>query len=75
MMSTVYYGVSQGPEPDSYISMAIKGADNIDLPSYDEAGFYRIETSENTDNYPMLWGYSTIRAFNSTVSTSIMKFY
>ncbi len=75
MMSTVYYGVSQGPEPKSFISMAIEGGDNIELPSYDEAGFYRIETSENTDNYPMLWGYPTIRAFNSTVSTSIMKFY
>ena len=75
MMSTVYYGVSQGPDPERFISMAIKGGDNIEIPSYDEAGFYRIETSENTDNYPMLWGYPTIRAFNSTVSTSIMKFY
>lgn len=75
MMSVVYYGVSQGPNPEKYISMAIKGGDDIELPSYDKAGFYRIETSENTDNYPMLWGYSTIRAFNSTVSTSIMKFY
>ncbi len=75
MMSTVYYGISQGPDPDDYISVVIKGGDNIELPSYDEAGYYRIETSENTDNWPMLWGYSTIRAFNSTVSTSIMKFY
>lgn len=75
MMSTVYYGVSQGPKPDDYISVTINGGDNIELPSYDEAGYYRIETSENTDNWPMLWGYSTIRAFNSTVSTSIMKFY
>lgn len=75
MMSTMYYGVAQGPYPDIYISKAINGADDIELPSYDEAGFYRIETSENTDNFPMLWGYSTIRAFNSTVSTSIMKFY
>lgn len=75
MMSTVYYGVAQGPNPDIYISRAVNGAENIKLPSYEEAGFYRIETSENTDNWPMLWGYSTIRAFNSTVSTSIMKFY
>lgn len=75
MMSTVYYGVAQGPNPDIYISRAVNGAENITLPSYEEAGFYRIETSENTDNWPMLWGYSTIRAFNSTVSTSIMKFY
>lgn len=75
MMSTMYYGIAQGPDPDTYISRAIKGTENIELPSYDEAGFYRIETSENTDNWPMLWGYSTIRAFNSTVSTSIMKFY
>lgn len=75
MMSTVYYGVAQGPEPERYISVVIKGGDNIKLPTYDEAGFYRIESSENTDNWPMLWGYSTIRAFNSTVSTSIMKFY
>ncbi len=75
MAASVYYGVSQGSDPELYISRAINGAENIELPSYEEEGFYRIETSENTDNFPMLWGYSTIRAFNSTVSTSIMKFY
>lgn len=72
MTASVYYGVAQGPERGKYTSQAIEG--EVNLPKNDNE-FYRIETSENTDNYPMFWGYSTMRCFNSTVSTSIMDFY
>lgn len=67
----VYYGISQGPYPDKYLERSVDA--DINLPASDS--FYRIETSENTDNYPMFWDYSTMRCFNTNVSTSIMEFY
>lgn len=71
LAANIYYGISQGPYPETYRENTVDA--DISLPESDD--FYRIETSENTDNYPMLWGYSTIRCFNSTVSSSIMEFY
>ncbi len=70
--SMVWYGVAQGPYNDYFIEHAIEG--EIDLPR-EEGRFYRIDTSENVDNWPMFWGYSTMRCFQSTVSPSIMTFY
>lgn len=67
----MYYGISQGPYPDEYLDATVNA--DITLPESDT--FYRIDTSENTDNFPMLWGYSTMRCFNTNVSTSIMEFY
>ncbi|MFA5657978.1 MAG: YfhO family protein [Oscillospiraceae bacterium] len=70
----VWYGIAQGPEhQDKYISQAINGADSISLEEDDE--FYRIDISENKDNYPMSWGMSSMRAFHSVVPSSIMTFY
>lgn len=68
----MYYGVSNGPYPEKYISQAINGGEKIMLEG---EGFYRIDTDKNTDNYPMFWGYSTIRTFHSVVTPSIMHFY
>lgn len=67
----MYYGISQGPYPDKYLDATVNA--DITLPESDT--FYRIDTSENTDNFPMFWGYSTMRCFNTNVSTSIMEFY
>lgn len=67
----VYYGISQGPYPYKYLDATVNA--QITLPKSDT--FYRIDTSENTDNFPMFWGYSTMRCFNTNVSTSIMEFY
>ncbi len=67
----IYYGISQGPDPEKYLDVTVNA--DITLPESDT--FYRIDTSENTDNFPMLWGYSTMRCFNTNVSTSIMEFY
>lgn len=71
LAANVYYGISQGPYPYKYLDSTVNA--DIKLPESDD--FYRIETSENTDNYPMIWGYSTMRCFNTNVSTSIMDFY
>lgn len=69
----VWYGVAQGPYPDTYINEAIKGKEHISLDTDDE--FFRVDMSESTDNYPMFWGYSSMRTFHSVVSPSIMEFY
>lgn len=70
--TTVWYGVSNGPYPKPFISEAINGAKSISLP---ESDFYRIDISENVDNYPMSWGIPSMRAFQSVVPASIMEFY
>ena len=40
-----------------------------------EDNFFRVDISENYDNYPMLWGLPSMRAFQSVVESSIMNFY
>lgn len=72
--SNIWYGALQGPEPQKYIDQAINGADQLRLEQTD-GEFYRIDTSPNIDNYCMFWGYSSMRAFHSVVTTSIMEFY
>lgn len=70
--TTIAYGVSRGPYPEKFISAAINGSNSINLP---DDYFYRIETSENYDNYSMFWKFPNIRAFQSVVPASIMEFY
>ena len=70
--ANIWYGALQGPYPDKYISQAVNGSEQIDMLK-DE--FYRLDTSENIDNYCMFWGYSSMRAFQSVVTPSIMEFY
>ncbi len=72
--SVIYFGVSLGSYPDTYINNGIKGAENIDLEDT-ENQMFRIDISENYDNYPMFWKYSSMRAFQSVVPGSIMNFY
>lgn len=73
--SIVGYGVSIGPYPDEFINEGIKGSENISLPDNPDDEFYRIDISENYDNYAMSWGFPCMRAFQSTVPVSIMEFY
>ncbi len=83
MASSVIYGVTQGNDNADYIKRAINGADNINMEKLeknseyyvDKNNFYRIDTSENVDNWCMFWGLSSMRCFHSVVSTSIMDFY
>ncbi|MGN0623384.1 MAG: YfhO family protein [Oscillospiraceae bacterium] len=81
MTSSVIYGVAQGDDNADYIDRAINGADNLDMAKLDgdtsgsQNNFYRIDTSENVDNWCMFWGLSSMRTFHSVVPTSIMDFY
>lgn len=81
MTSSVIYGAAQGDDNADYIERAINGSDNIDMAKLDgdmsgsQNNFYRIDTSENVDNWCMFWGLSSMRTFHSVVPTSIMDFY
>lgn len=81
MTSSVIYGVVQGDYNADYIERAINGADNLNMAKLDgdtsdsQNNFYRIDTSENVDNWCMFWGLSSMRTFHSVVPTSIMDFY
>ena len=82
MAVCVWYGVTQGPYNDYYIEHAIRGGDSIDLTQFETPeekaaanSFYRIDTTENVDNWCMFWGLSSMRCFQSVVPTSIMEFY
>lgn len=81
MTSSVIYGAAQGDDNADYIERAINGSDNINMAKLDgdmsgsQNNFYRIDTSENVDNWCMFWGLSSMRTFHSVVPTSIMDFY
>ncbi|MGN0595337.1 MAG: YfhO family protein [Hominimerdicola sp.] len=83
MTSSVIYGVTQGTNNGDYIERAINGSENIDMEKLEsqssyvnpDNNFYRIDTSENVDNWCMFWGLFSMRCFHSVVSTSIMEFY
>ena len=72
--TTVYFGISRGAYPTYYVNYAINGGDDITLEE-EENQFFRIDISEDYDNYPMFWGYSNMRCFHSVVPPSIMEFY
>ena len=83
MTSSIVYGVSQGTDNTDYINRAINGGDSINMDKLESGSenynadnnFYRIDTSENVDNWCMFWKLSSMRCFHSVVSTSIMDFY
>lgn len=72
--ANITYCSLQGPYPDQYISKGINGGEQIDMEKT-EGEFYRLDTSPYMDNYCMYWGYSSMRAFQSVVTPSIMEFY
>lgn len=76
----VYFGKAIGStDADSYIRTAIHGRENFSIVSQDDPeqnpDYFRVDISENYDNYPMFWGLSSMRCFQSVVSPSIMEFY
>ncbi|MBQ8107339.1 MAG: YfhO family protein, partial [Ruminococcus sp.] len=81
--SAVYYGVAQGADNSDYIKRVINGKDDINMAKLEAASkiyvdknnFYRIDSSDSTDNWCMFWDLSSMRCFHSVVSTSIMDFY
>ncbi len=72
----VYFGKAIGTDGKKYIHTAIHGKENLSI-SYetDPDDYFRVDISENYDNYPMFWGLSSMRCFQSVVSPSIMGFY
>lgn len=74
ILITVVYGAVTPASAGKYIDTAINGKDSV-YESVSEDNFFRVDISENCDNYPMLWGLPSMRAFQSVVSTSIMDFY
>lgn len=74
VLCTVVYGAVTPSSANEYINKAINGGDGV-YEEVSENNFFRIDISENCDNYPMLWGLPNMRAFQSVVTTSIMDFY
>ena len=72
----VWYGKCIGKNGEDYRREAIHGEEHISV-SYetDEADYFRVDMSEDYDNYPMFWGLSSMRCFQSVVDPSIMEFY
>lgn len=82
MSSSVYYGASQGEySHEKYLKYGINGKENLDMEKLDadfgdsDNNFYRIDTSQDVDNWCMFWNLSSMRTFHSVVSPSIMEFY
>lgn len=69
-----YYGIAIGPYPNEYLKPLIKEKDSISITQSSNE-FFRIDISENYDNYPMVWGFSSMRTFHSIVPSSLMQFY
>ena len=74
VLCTVIYGAVTPKSAHEYIDKAINGGKGI-YEEVSENNFFRIDISENCDNYPMIWGLPNMRAFQSVVTTSIMDFY
>ncbi len=73
-LTTVIYGAVTPESAEKYINMAINGKEGV-FEEVSEENFFRVDISENNDNYPMIWELPNMRAFQSVVETSIMEFY
>ncbi len=72
LMTTVYYTAADIRSARLYADSAVNGSAYEPVSEYN---FFRIDISEDCDNYSMLWGLPNMRAFQSVVNTSIMDFY
>lgn len=74
LLAAILYGANTPRDAHRYIDAAINGGDKL-YEKVSEDNFFRVDISEDRDNYPMLWGVPSMRAFQSVVSSSIMEFY
>lgn len=74
VLTTVIYGAVTPESAAEYTEKALNGKEQV-YEEVSEDNFFRMDISENSDNYSMLWGIPNMRAFQSVVSTSIMEFY
>ncbi len=75
IFTTIFYEAVSISGAKTYIKDVINGRDKIVYESVSEDNFFRVDISEDDDNYPMYWELPCMRAFQSIVSTSIMDFY
>ena len=85
MFAGVNFGAVQDGGHQDYIDYAINGREKLDMDKlksmstvndvHEDNTFFRIDTSENVDNWCMFWGLSSMRTFHSVVPPSIMTFY
>ena len=70
----ILYGAYDLDSANKYIDTVIKGGDKV-WEQVDEDNFFRVDISEDCDNFPMVWKLPSMSAFQSVVTTSIMDFY
>ncbi len=75
IFTTIFYEAVSISGAKTYIKDVINGREKIVYESVSEDNFFRVDISEDDDNYPMYWELPCMRAFQSVVSTSIMDFY
>lgn len=73
-MTVVYFGAFEPSRARTYVDQAIDPEQEISI-SVSEDNFFRIDISEDCDNYPMFWKLPCMRTFHSVVPASIMDFY
>lgn len=73
-MTAVLYGANTPQSAKKFIDASVNGKNGV-YESVSDDNFFRIDISENYDNYAMSWGLPCMRAFQSVVSSSIMEFY
>lgn len=74
VFTTTLYGANSVSSANEYIDTVIDAEDEV-YEKVSSDNFFRIDITENCDNYPMVWGLPSMRAFQSVVCTSIMDFY
>ena len=74
LFSMVYYGAYGLDSANDYIDKVINGRDKV-YETVSDDNFFRVDMSKDCDNFPMVWGLPSMRAFQSVVTTSIMDFY
>ena len=74
MLLTVGCGYIFRGTSESYIMNSV--LDFRDENAFPEdSGFFRTSSEANLQNMPVIWGYPTVRYFNSTVEPSVISFY
>ncbi len=74
VLTAVLYVADSIEDANKYVDMAIEGKSAV-YEEVSEDNFFRIDISDDCDNYSMIWGLPNMRAFQSVVNTSIMDFY
>ena len=74
VLCTVIYGANTPSDAKEYVDAVINEKDSV-CEKVSEDNFFRVDMSENYDNFPMTWELPSMRAFQSVVPASIMDFY